>query len=111
MASKVPSIDFHDYHRRVLPELLSDGRGAAAAESSQDLGSLAFRLSESGDAYRYESRDGAIEIASGDEATTVVELGQAFWEGLVHDLESAPGLLYGGFVKGLRGENDYDINT
>ena len=51
MASHFPSIDFHDYHRRELPELLKEGRGTDAAESARSLGSRAFRLSESGEAH------------------------------------------------------------
>ena len=104
MTPTFPSIDFHDYHREELPRLLKDGRGADAAASARPLGSLAFHHVESGDAYSYHPRDGGIEITPGDDATTVVELCHSLWQGLVHDLESAPGLLYGGFAKGLRGD-------
>ena len=34
--------------------------------------------------------------AGTDNAATVVEITQEFWEGITNDLESAPGLLYGG---------------
>ena len=66
MASEFQAIDFHEYHRSELPELLKDGRGADAARSAEPLGSLAFRLSESGDAYTYEARDIADAVGSID---------------------------------------------
>ncbi len=98
------SIDFHAFHRDELPRRLADGRGAMAARSSREHGSLAFRL-ESGDAYTYAPRDGAIQIEAGDAAAdTVIELAHAAWEGLVHDYESAPGLLYASRVRCRRGQ-------
>lgn len=96
-------LDFHAFHRDRLPGLLADGRGAMAARSVHERGSLAFRLPD-GAAYTYAPRDDGVEILSGDErADTLIALDHASWEGLVHDYESAPGLLYPGRVKCLRG--------
>ena len=104
MPAGFPSLDFHEFHRRDLPERLARGHGALAAPAAQPLGSLAFRLGDGG-SYTYVPEGDGIRIDAGEErATTVVELEQRFWEGLVHDLESAPGLLYGGHAKGLRGD-------
>jgi ectoine hydroxylase-related dioxygenase (phytanoyl-CoA dioxygenase family) len=46
-----------------------------------------------------------VDVVAGDaEATTVIELAREDWEGIVHDLESAPGLLYSGRVRCARGD-------
>jgi len=104
MPAGFASLDFHDFHRTELPQALGAGRGALAAPAAAPLGPLAFRVKD-GDAYTYIPEREQIRIESGDAAAkTVVELDHALWEGLVHDLESAPGLLYGGFAKGLRGD-------
>jgi hypothetical protein len=97
-------LDFHAFHRERLPGLLADGRGAMAARAARGRGSLAFRLPD-GAAYTYVAREGGVEIRAGDEqADTLIALDPASWEGLVHDYESAPGLLYPGRVRCLRGQ-------
>lgn len=98
-----PQLDFHDYHR-TLPERLAGGVGAMAAGAVARFGSLAFRLPE-GDAYTYACRDGSLSVVPGDEAAdTVIAIDRDCWEGIVHELETAPGLIYGGRVKCLRGQ-------
>ncbi|MAG31745.1 MAG: hypothetical protein CL908_12730 [Deltaproteobacteria bacterium] len=105
MTQEFETLDFDDFHRAELPQQLSQGRGALAADHAAKLGSLAFRLEGDGAAYTYIPRGGTIEVLQGDEeADTVVELSRESWEGLVHDLESPPGLLYGGLAKGRRGD-------
>ncbi len=97
-------LDFHEFHRRELPRRLAEGNGATAARAVARLGGLAFRL-PGGAAYTYLPRRDAIEIAPGDEAAqTVIELAHDAWQGLVHDYESAPGLLYAGRVRCPRGK-------
>ncbi len=97
-------LDFHEFHRRELPERLAAGNGAMAGRACHRYGSLALRLPD-GSAYTYIPSPDGIEIASGDElADTVIEIDHESWEGLVHDYESAPGMLYGGRVKCLRGK-------
>ncbi len=96
-------LDFHAFHAERLPGLLADGRGAMAARAAREHGSLAFRLSD-GSAFTYIPQEGGVEIRAGDErADTVIALDHEAWEGLVHDYESAPGLLYPGRVRCLRG--------
>jgi hypothetical protein len=96
-------LDFHAFHRDALPRRLADGRGAMAARAARAHGSLAFVLT-SGDAYTYVPRDGALEIAPGDAgADNAIELDAEAWMGLVHDYESAPGLLYAQRVRCRRG--------
>ena len=105
MAESFEALDFHEFHRSELPRRMAKGYGALAAPGAEPLGALAFHIAESGAAYTYRAREGSIEVISGDaDAQTVVELAHASWQGLVHDLESAPGLLYGGLAKGRRGD-------
>ncbi|MFP8882062.1 MAG: phytanoyl-CoA dioxygenase family protein [Myxococcota bacterium] len=104
MSRNSDRVDFHEYHG-ALPDLLASGRGEIAARGARDLGSIGIRLADADGAYTYTPTEAGIEISAGVEtATTAVEMECRYWEGLVHDLESAPGLLYGGFVKGLRGD-------
>jgi hypothetical protein len=96
-------LDFHRYHREVLPPLLRAGRGALAAHGARALGSLAFRL-PGGDAYTYLPNDADIGVVAGDaSADTVIELAPELWQNLVHELDAAAGLLYGGRAKCVRG--------
>jgi len=97
------TLDFDSFHRDELPERLAAGNGAMAGRAAASLGSLALRLPD-GRAFSYEPRDARIVLRAGDaDATTVMQLDPDEWEGLVHDYESAPGLLYGGRVKCVRG--------
>jgi ectoine hydroxylase-related dioxygenase (phytanoyl-CoA dioxygenase family) len=104
MAAGFPSLDFADFHRRELPRRLAAGNGAiAAGDALERIGSLAFRLPE-GQAFTYVPRAQGVDVVEGDaDAKTVIEISREDWENVVHDLESAPGLLYGGKLKCLRG--------
>ncbi len=105
MTQGFETLDFHEFHRAELPRRLDQGNGELAAANAASLGSLAFRLSDGDGAYTYVARGTAIEVLPGDaDADTVVELSREAWEGLVHDLESPPGLLYGGLARGQRGD-------
>ena len=96
-------VDFHAFHREVLPAFLRE-RGAAAGRAVRAQGSLAFRL-PSGDAYTYLPREDGVEVVPGEAAAdTVMELAPQDWEGLVHDYESASGLLYHGRARCRRGD-------
>lgn len=105
MSEAFPAIDFHHYHQHELPRLLAEGRGRLAAKGGlAGVGSLAFQLPE-GDAYTYVPRDGGVEVLAGQaQARTVIEISREDWQGLVHDLESAPGLLYAGRASCPRGK-------
>ncbi|MCH7598959.1 MAG: hypothetical protein IH973_04310 [Myxococcales bacterium] len=95
------AIDFDKFHRSELPELLASGNGRLAA-AALHRGSLAFRVD--GGAYTYSRSENSIEIAPGDEtAEVVIELSQENWSRMVRETMTAPGLLYGGKVKCLRG--------
>ncbi len=104
MSESFSQIEFGDFHRSELPQLLAAGNGALAAEQALAAGPLAFRL-PSGEAFTYVGRPGGVDILEGDgEARTVVEISDAMFEGLVNDLESPPGLIYGERVRCLRGD-------
>lgn len=104
MADAFPRLDFHDFHRHELPRRLAAGHGAlAAADDLERVGPLAFRIQEGG-AYTYVPKPGGVEIVVGeDEARTVIEISSELWQAIVHELESPPGLLYGGKVACPRG--------
>ena len=97
-------LDFEEFHRVELPRRLAGGNGEAAARAAEGKGTLAIKLPHA-KAYTYVPASGEIAIEAGDAAAdTVIELERDAWEGLVHDYESPPGLLYGGRVKCLRGK-------
>ena len=102
-------LDFDAFHQRELPERLAAGNGAAVVGAVRRLGSLALRLTGGG-AYTYAVESGGIAVSPGDAAAdTVIELDQESWEGLVHDYESAPGLLYAGRLRCLRGDRPQQL--
>jgi Phytanoyl-CoA dioxygenase (PhyH) len=98
-------IDFRDFHRNELPRRLAAGHGALAAEDDlAALGGLAFRI-PTGEAFTYQPRPGGVDVVPGDAAAhTVIEIEPERWSELVHDLESAPGLLYAARVRCASGD-------
>lgn len=94
---------FHDFHRHTLPERLADGNGALALPAVEALGALA--LTTPAGSYTYRPTDTSVDVVAGDEsADTVIELGLDDWFGLVSDLDTAPGLFYGGRAQATRGK-------
>ncbi|MBW2241148.1 MAG: phytanoyl-CoA dioxygenase family protein [Deltaproteobacteria bacterium] len=105
MTDGFPSLDFDRFHREELPKRLAKlgAMGAKAAAVARPKGSLAFRMPD-GRAWTYSPVESGFEFTPGDaDAKTIVGLEPEAWEGLVHDFESAPGLLYGGRVRSERG--------
>lgn len=104
MPADFPTLDFRDFHERELPRRLAAGNGAVAARDDLPrIGALAFKL-PSGDAFTYLPVAGGVEVVAGDApAKTVIEISHEHWQGVVHELETAPGLLYAGKAKCLRG--------
>lgn len=95
-------LDFDRFHRDDVRRLL-EAHGALAAPAAQRLGGLAFRLPD-GAAWTYLPRAGGLDVVPGDaSADTVVELGAELWENVVRELDTAPGLLYGGRARCVRG--------
>lgn len=103
MQPPASALDFDRFHREELPRLLAEGRGALAAPGAARLGGLAFRLPD-GAAWSYLPRAGGVDVVAGDaRADTVVELEPELWANLVGELDTAPGLLYGGRARCVRG--------
>jgi ectoine hydroxylase-related dioxygenase (phytanoyl-CoA dioxygenase family) len=97
------SLDFTAFHERTLPQRIAAGHGALAAKALARLGPLAFRLPD-GNAWTYRPIPDGVALERGDAAAdTVIEIDLESWEGLAHDYESAPGLLYAGRVRCARG--------
>ena len=97
-------LDFDSFHEGELAAKIAAGRGALAAKALAGLGSLAFRL-PTGAAWTYRpTRDGVVLERGDAGADTLIAIDLESWEGLVHDYESAPGLLYGARVRCLRGD-------
>ena len=97
------ALDFTSYHTDELPPLLAAGRGALASRALGGLGSLALRISD-GAAWTYKPAGTTVALVAGDaDAETAIVLAHDAWEGLVHDYESAPGLLYSSRARCERG--------
>jgi ectoine hydroxylase-related dioxygenase (phytanoyl-CoA dioxygenase family) len=96
-------IDFQQFHRRRLPELLAAGRAQLAGRAAAHLGSIAVHATGAG-VFTYRPRAGALDVIEGDaDADTVIEMDLDSWQGVVHELEAPAGLLYGGRIRCRRG--------
>ena len=94
---------FHRFHRVDLPERIASGNGALAYGDLVKLGTLGLRCPAG--AYTYVPTDGTVEIVEGDAlADTVVDLDFDDFVGLASDLDTAPGLFYGGRVTVSKGK-------
>ena len=96
-------LDFDHYHRNTLPGLLATGRGVLLAGRKLPPMGIAVEGAPGGYTYRCEAQGVRIELGT-DQATFCVTLSQRDWEGLVEDVESVPGILYGGRLLGHRGD-------
>ena len=85
--------DFEEFHTRLVPGLLADGRGVAAGRYLGDGQTLALRLT-AGPAYTYRSTGDDLDITAGEDAATVVELAPDAFADLVSEAWSVFGLLY-----------------
>lgn len=94
---------FHEFHEVVLPARLAAGNGPLAHPAVAHLGALAL-VTPAG-SYTYRPTETSVEIVAGDEtADTIISLGLDDWLGLVSDLDTAPGLFYGGRAEATRGK-------
>ena len=95
-------LEFDRFHREVLPERLAAGNGALAAGDARKIGPLAIRTPRG--TFTYVPGADTVSIVEGDAtAKTVIAIDDAAWQGLVRDLDTPPGLLYGGRVETVRG--------
>jgi ectoine hydroxylase-related dioxygenase (phytanoyl-CoA dioxygenase family) len=107
MATTVPPeptpAAFHRFHTDTLPERLAAGNGPLAFSDVARLGSLA--ISTPAGAYTYVPGAGTVDVVAGDEAAdTVIATDLESWVGLASDLDTAPGLFYGGRATAVRGK-------
>ena len=87
--------DFDSYHTETLPALLAEGRSALL--QGRDLPPMGLAVEEQGPGYTYILEGGVLEIVPGtDSAVFSVTLSEKDWQGLVEELESVTGILYGG---------------
>ena len=101
--ARFPSIDFTEYHRQELPALMAQGRGAMAGKAAHGLKPLAFRVE--GNTFTYSADVEGVSLVEGDEnAAVIIGLSAAHWSDLVHDLESAPGLIYNRLLESCEGD-------
>lgn len=99
-----PALDFDHFHRIELPRRLTGGFNTLALAAAKNLPPICFQLAGNGHCYSYQVTETGIEIQSGRHASTLININQDDWQGLVNDLESAPGLLYGGRLDGSDGD-------
>ena len=86
---------FHAFHRTTLPGRIAAGNGALAWVDLHNLGTLGLRTPAG--TYTYVPTEGTVEIVDGDaRADTVIDLDLDSFVGLASDLDTAPGLFYGG---------------
>ena len=103
LPSGFPEVDFDQYHRHQVPELLRNGRAAAVGRAAAHLAPLGLRLPD-GRAFTYVPTAGGLDVIPGDDAATdVIELADESWQGFVHELEAGAGLLYSDRARSLRG--------
>jgi hypothetical protein len=94
-------LDFDQFHRDLLS---TPGRAALAAPYVQDLGPLAFALTD-GRAYTFVPHDGTIAVRPGaDGASTVVSLPERDWQAFATERWTRYGLLYNGDMSFAAGE-------
>ena len=105
MSAAFESLSFDDFHKSVLPRQLAQRDDRLPSDYARTLRPLGIRIRETGESITYACDGQTLGASAGDErATTLVELAHESWEQIVHDLESAPGLIYGQRVKCLRGD-------
>ena len=86
--------NFEIAHDELLLQRISEPWGTLAASQARGLPSLAFRISNDR-AYTYTLRDGqlGLNVSRGADASVVVEIGEADWQGLWDSTETIMGLI------------------
>jgi hypothetical protein len=102
MTEQVKSPDFVEYHREILPALLEHGRGELLG--GQHLPVLGLSVVGTDESFSYTLGEQGLGIGCGiDNADVSIALEEKDWRGLVDDLETVPGILYGGRLAGHTG--------
>jgi hypothetical protein len=96
-------LQFDHYHQETLPRLLAAGRGDLLA--GQVLPPMGIAVGGTAGGYTYSVGAQGIRIEAGTgQAAFCVTLSARDWNGLVEDVESVPGILYGGRLLEHRGD-------
>lgn len=95
--------DFDAFHRDALPRRLATPVGRAVTRDVAGIPAIAFRLAD-GRAYTLAPENGGIRVTRGDDAPTVVELGEPAWRDFATEMATAAGLHYGGRLRFVRGD-------
>jgi len=104
MSDLFPPVDFVDFHRSRIPDLLS-GNGSLAGRDIADQAPLGLRVGD--DAFTYVPEGGSVRLAEGtDRAGAVVTLDAGAWSDFAHELASAFALAIGERVDFGEGELD-----
>ena len=98
-------VDFDTFHRRDLPRLIADGRGARAAADLRGGAPLALTVPGQG-AFTYRPTGDTVEVVPGADAPTVAEISPAGWSDYANELRTCFGLLYADLVSFQRGDFD-----
>ncbi len=99
-----PDLDFTRFHQQELPRRLAGGNAALAYAGANKLEAITFKIANTDLAYTYQPSLGGIDIIEGVHASTVITLNDESWQGLVYDLDTTPGLLYGNRIHHSEGE-------
>jgi ectoine hydroxylase-related dioxygenase (phytanoyl-CoA dioxygenase family) len=95
--------NFVSYHEATLPDLLLGGR--AELFRGQHCPSMGIAISGCDRSFTYAlDADGMRLLAGTDTAAFTVEMSESDWQGMVADLESVPGILYGDRLLGHKGD-------
>lgn len=86
--------NFVSYHETTLPELLSGGRAELFKDQRCPSMGIAIRGCDRSFTYALDA-DGLHVLSGTENAAFTVELSESDWQGMVADLESVPGILYG----------------
>jgi ectoine hydroxylase-related dioxygenase (phytanoyl-CoA dioxygenase family) len=97
-------LGFEAFHRVHLPRVIAAGHGSLVERDTRERRPFAIRL-EGGGAFTYVPANGCVAIEAGDDrAATVVELSSDAWREFASEIRTAPGLIYAGKVRGIRGD-------
>ena len=95
--------NFISYHENTLPDLLLQGRSGLFR--GQQCPSMGITIDSCDASFTYVlDTDGFHLLPGTDTAAFTVELAENDWQGMVADLESVPGILYGDRLLGHQGD-------
>ena len=105
MSSSFAPLGFEEFHAVDLPRRLSAAPSSLPETYTRRLRPLGIQIRETGASKTYRIAGGGVGVVDGQaDAATVIEIAHESWQEIVHDLETAPGLIYGQRVRRIRGD-------